>query len=135
MHEGSRAISKELPPARERGGRGRAGRDTDRDRDGDRNTGTGTAPGRLPAPRCLRGARSPPRERAGGARGALGSLLSPFVFWKLTDPFLGAGCLRSPPLPPPVFFAFCIWGCAWRLLLLVLLIAPGPFLALCGRAV
>lgn len=45
----------------------------------------------------------------------------------------GAACPWLPPLLS--FFASFIWGCAWQLLLLVLLIAPGPFLALCGSAV
>lgn len=49
------------------------------------------------------------------------------------DPLFGAGC----PWPRLLrgFFASFICGCAGRLLLLVLLIAPGPFLALCESAV
>lgn len=54
-------------------------------------------------------------------------------FWKSTDPLFGAVCPWLPPLLR--FFASFICGCGWQLLLLVLLIAPGPFLALCGSAV
>lgn len=112
-----------------------------------------SSPRSAPLPGCRTGSaeRRAPADWEGGLTAPLASLPSGFLgvgfvfcrvlllsflfsfFGGARTPFLGRAARGPPPLPG--FFASFIWGCAWRLLLLVLLIAPGPFLALCGSAV
>lgn len=115
MHEGSRAISKELPPARERGGRGQASRDTDTDTGRPRSPPQAEgrrsaplpAPLRSPAPALApRSAEPPPTER-GASRPP--SPLSLLRFGGLVLVFVGFCCCRfyflSLEAPGPPF-----WG-------------------------
>lgn len=129
MHEGSRAISKELPPARERGGRGQASRDAGTDtgcpRSPPQAKGLRSAPRFVPRPadprpsRWLRGARSsepPPSER--GTHGCLASLpfgflslfsfsfLLSFFFLEAPRPLFGRRAPRGRPSPGFLRFLF-----------------------------
>lgn len=143
MHEGSRAISKELPPARERGGRGQAGRDT------------GTDTGRPHSPPHAERLRSAPRTgccRTGSAgRGApsprrgrgevmavsplslLGVFWFWFFFWRRLDPLFWG---RLPvAAPSPGFLRVLYLGMCLAIVVACVINCTGPFLALCGSAV